>query len=183
MCKSEHLGVGELASQLSFHLVEVFDFLGREGQAFRFVVFLKVFDAHDGCGFDVYAEDVLVQPVVHALEHGVVLSLTAADGEILLDACNAFQSHVLGDFHGIGAPGCNHFAAGTHVPAFDVGDVEGFGLSVEPAEFLDFVSIEFVVNAGSDDAFGRSSEKAYHRFILKFVIFREFVASDRMFRL
>ena len=43
--------------------------------------------------------------------------------------------------------------------------------------------MELVVNAGGDDAFGRSSEKAYHRFILKFVIFREFVASDRMFRL
>ncbi|MFS6559573.1 hypothetical protein VPJ68_29670, partial [Parabacteroides distasonis] len=59
------------------------------------VVFLKVLNVLDWLGLDVDGENVLVQPFVHALQHGVVLGVLAAHWEIFLDAYNAFDAHVL----------------------------------------------------------------------------------------
>ena len=64
----------------------------------------------DGVGLDIHREDVLVEAVVHALQHGIMFSILAFHREIFLNTLNAFQTHVLSDFHRIGTPWGNHLA-------------------------------------------------------------------------
>ena len=116
--KAKHLAVCQLASELLLHALQVVDFLGREGEALLLVVGCEVVDRADGLGRDVHLEDVLIQRGVETLQHGVVLGVRAADGEVFLDTADARDAHVLGDFHGVGAPGGNHFAARTYETAF-----------------------------------------------------------------
>ena len=56
----------------------------------------------------------LVQPLVHALKHRVVICVLVGHGEVLLDADNAFEIHVLRNLYRIGAPWCNHLTTRTN---------------------------------------------------------------------
>ena len=67
------------------------------------VVFLKVVHILDGLWLDVNRKNVLVDAIVHALQHLVVLSILAVYGEVLLDAADAFKTHVLGNLNGVGS--------------------------------------------------------------------------------
>ena len=116
------------------------------------------------CNID--GEDVLVQSVVHALQHLVVLSILAANREILLDALNAFQSHVLGDLHGVRAPGSDHLAARTDKETLQFLCLFYCGIAVQPTKFVDLVLIELVVYLGSDNALLGSPKKKNHTDIL-----------------
>ena len=64
LCEAEHLAVGELASQLLLHAVQVLDLLCREGQTLLLVVGLQVIDHHDGRWLDVGSEHRLVEACV-----------------------------------------------------------------------------------------------------------------------
>ena len=71
LSEAEDLAVGELPAELTFHFVQVFYLLGRQGETFLLVVFLQVLDADDGVGLLVDGEDALVEALIEALKHGV----------------------------------------------------------------------------------------------------------------
>ena len=100
-------------------------------------------------------EYILVETVIHTLQHGIMLSLLALHGEVFFNAVDALKTHVLGDFNGVGAPRRNHFTSRAHVPSFDVLLIEHFGLAIEPAEFLHFVGTKGMIHAGGYDALSR----------------------------
>ncbi len=115
--ETEHFGIGELASQLLLHVVQVGYLFGGECQSFLLVVCLQVVNVLYGCRGDVHVEYLLVQTVVHTLQHGVVLGVFAADGEIFLYAHDALYGHVLRYFHRVGAPWSYHLSSRTHEEA------------------------------------------------------------------
>ena len=90
----------------------------------------------DWSWLDVDSEDVLVKSLVHALEHGIMLCVFTLNGEILLNTLDTFDSHVLSDFHGIGAPWGNHLSAWTYKESFQVFFALLLCFSVEPAKFI-----------------------------------------------
>ena len=114
--KAEHLGVSQFPAKLLLHLMEVVYLCRREGESFLFVIRLQVVDVADRGGLDVHRENLLIQTVVHSLQHGVVVGVRARHGEVLLNATDAAEVHVLRDFNGVRAPRCNHLAARTYVP-------------------------------------------------------------------
>ena len=166
LCEAEDLGVCQLAAQLLLHLVQVFYFLGRQGQAFLFVIALEVLDIDDRGRGDVDGEDVLVQSVVAALQHGVECALDSCifvlDGEVLLDARDTAQVHVLRYLDSIGTPWRDHFAARADEVSLQAVALHGPGIAVEPAQFLDFFFRELMVRLRGNDALLRGSKKQNH---------------------
>ena len=100
----------------------------------------------------------MIEPVVEALQHRVVISLCAVDGEILFDAGDAAERHVLCDLDCIRAPGRDHLAARADEIAFEGRGFDESGIAIEPGEFMDFFLRELVVGLCGDDAL-RSTEK------------------------
>ena len=60
LSETEHFGVCEFATQLSFHLVQVLYLLWAQCQTLFLVVSLEIVDMLDGGGLDVDREDILV---------------------------------------------------------------------------------------------------------------------------
>ncbi len=110
--ESEDLGVGERASESLAEAFEVCDFRVGESETLFLVVCLEVGDVDYRVGLFVYCEDGLVEPLVEVLEHGVELGVLIVDREELLDARDAFETHVLRDFHSVGAPRSDCLTAG-----------------------------------------------------------------------
>ena len=111
--ETEDLRVGQFPSQVFLHLQQVIHLFPTQGQAFLLIILFQIIYENDRLRLDVHREDILVQPLVHALKHGVIISVLILYWEILLDTYDAFQSHVLGDFYGIGTPWGNHFPTRT----------------------------------------------------------------------
>ena len=132
LCEAEDLRVRQRASVLLLQSVQVFDLLRAQGQAFLLVVFLQIFHMLDGLRLDVDREDVLVEAVVHALQHGVVVGILVGYGEILLDAADALEAHVLGDLYGIGRPRGHHLAARAYEPSVEPVCIQQRSLAVKP---------------------------------------------------
>ena len=100
--ETEDLRVGQRTTILFLQSVQVLDLLRAEGETFLLVVLFQIIHILDGLRLDVDRKNVLVQTVVHALQHLVVLGILAAGGEIFLDAADALKAHVLGDLYGVG---------------------------------------------------------------------------------
>ena len=115
--KAEHLRVGEFASQLFFHVMEVTNLFGTERQTFLLIVGFKIFYILNGRGLVMNGEDVLVETVIEALKHRVVVGILACHGEILLYTRNAAETHILSNLYGIRTPRCDHFAARPNILA------------------------------------------------------------------
>ena len=160
--KAKHLAVGQRSSQLALHVVQVGNFFGREGQPLLLVIGLDVGHVAYGRRLDVDGEDALVEPVVEAFQHGVVVGVGAVGRHELLDAADARQIHVLRDFHGVRAPRRNHFAPWARKPSFDGVVLHGHGLAKEPAEALRFLGRQGVVGFGGRHRPLRGLEEVYH---------------------
>ena len=130
--KTEHLRICQLTPQLAFHLMQVFDFLGRECQPFLFVIFFQILYIHNGCRLDINRKNILVQTFVHTLQHRVVLGMFVFHGEILFYTRNTAEAHVLSNLNGIRTPRSNHLTTRTYETTFQ--SVFGFhrGTTVEP---------------------------------------------------
>ena len=161
--ETEHLAIRQRSSELGFYLLQVVDFLGREGEALLFVVGGEVLDGLDGLGRDVDGEDVLVEGRVEALQHRVVVGVRAADSPVFLDAADAGDTHVLGDFDGIGAPGSNHLATRADVAAFGSCRAQTFGLAEQPAELADDGIGRLVRDFGGNNRLIVRTEEENHR--------------------
>jgi len=61
-------------------------------------------------------------------------------GYILLHAGDAFDTHVLGDLHRAGAPGCDHLAAGTNKRGINGRCFKQRSISEEPGQLFDCFS-------------------------------------------
>ena len=71
--KPEDLGIGQRTTILFLYLMEILYLLGRKGKSFLLVVLFQVVYVLDGLWLDVDSENILVQPFVHTLQHGVML--------------------------------------------------------------------------------------------------------------
>ena len=165
LCKTEYLRVRQRSAQFLLHVVQVLHLLLRQRQSLLLVIFLKVLHVLDGLGLDVHGEYVLVQPLVHALQHGVVLSLRAFHGEILLNARDALYGHVLGYLHRVGAPGSNHLPARSHEVAADLVSVivrvrvDKRCVIIQPAQSLLFLLTGLMVHLSRYDVSVRCLEE------------------------
>ena len=84
-----------------------------QGKTLVEVILLEIVYIYNRFGRACNVEHFAVERVIDALQHHIALGLLVAGHGELLDALNAGHVHVLGDFDGIGAPGCDHLAAGT----------------------------------------------------------------------
>ena len=75
LSETEDLAVGQRAAHLLLHFMQIFNLFRRQSQAFLLVISLKVFNMLDGLGLMVHSKDVLVQTLIHALKHGVVVGI------------------------------------------------------------------------------------------------------------
>ena len=157
--KAEHLTVGQGASEVLLHLLQVVHLFLAQGQTFLLVVSLQVGNVHDGLRLDVGLEYFLSKPLVHALEHRVVVGILVSHGEVLLDACHAFQSHVLGNLHGIRTPRGNHLLARAYETAFQVLFTLGRCIAEQPTKLLDFLCICSVIHLYGNHVVRGCSEK------------------------
>ena len=114
LCETEDFAVCERSAQLLLHVVQIVNLGWRECQTFLFVIFFKVLHMLDRLRLALHGEHFLVQPLIHALKHGVVLGVLVGNGEVLLDALDAFEIHVLCNLYRIGAPWCYHLATRTN---------------------------------------------------------------------
>ena len=73
LCKTEYLGIGQRTAVLFLNLMQVVNFLWRKGQTLFLIELLQVFHLLDGSRLDVDREDILIQTVVHALQHRIVV--------------------------------------------------------------------------------------------------------------
>ena len=162
LCKTEHLGVGQFSAKLSFHLVEILDFLWTQCQSFLLVVFLQVLDVENRSRLDVHRKNVLVKTFVHALKHRVVLSVLTRHREVFLNALNTLDCHVLRNFHSIRTPRSNHFATWTYKKAIKCLRQFFFCLTIKPAKFRLLISCQFVIHTRSNHTLRWCSEKVNH---------------------
>ena len=132
--------------------MQILNFFRRQRQTFLLVVFLKVVNVLDRLRLVVNSEDALVESVVHALQHRVVVGILAAYGEVFLYTRNAVQIHVLCNLNGICAPGCNHLAARAYEISAEAVVFYECGIAIKPAQFLYFLVIELMVSFGSNNA-------------------------------
>ena len=171
LCETKYFRVCQLPSEVLFYFLQVVHFFFRKSQTFFFVVHFEIFDIDDRLRLTVCCEYVLVESFVHALEHRVVVCVFVLNREVLLDAADAFEPHVLGDFYCVCTPGSDHFAAWADETAFQVFFTFHHGFAKKPAEFITFVRGELMVALYGNHALGRGSEKKNHVVYLRFYDF------------
>ena len=171
LSKTEYFGVCQRTSQVLFYFLEIFHLLFGQGQALFFVIGFKVLDVNDGFRLTIGCKYMLVQSLVHTLQHRVVVCILVFYGEIFLDTDDAVQTHVLGDFHGVSTPRSNHFTARADEMSFQVVFTFGGGFSKKPTEFVAVCLGKFVVTLYGNHALGWGSEKKNHTYIYDLTIY------------
>ena len=149
--KPEDFRIGELASQVVLHLVQVVYLLFGEGQAFLLVVLVYVVYIDDRFRFPVGGKHVAVQFRIHPLQHRVVFCVFACHREILLDPRYALQPHALGNLDGIRTPRSNHFLSRTDKRSFYLLRLVRFGIAEQPAQFFHIFIAESLFSLHSYD--------------------------------
>ena len=146
LTEAEHLAVGERTTHALRNVVEIVNLLRAQCQTFLLVILLKVLDIHDRIWLLVDGEAILTHSFVETLEHRVESSIRSAHWEILLDADNTLETHVLGDLDGIGTPRSNHLTAWTYKPTLKGGLVDDCCTTEKPAKTIDLIGAELVIN-------------------------------------
>ena len=135
--KTKHFRVGQSSAELLAEAFEVLDFLLAECEAFLLVVLAHVVDIHHGVGLLGDCEHILVNVLIHTLQHLVENGFVAlCHGFKTLYALHALYAHVLGDFHGVGAPRSNHFLARAYESACYLVVVQVLGVAKQPNQLF-----------------------------------------------
>ncbi|CCY15508.1 unknown [Prevotella sp. CAG:755] len=162
LCEAEHFGVCQFPAKLLLHLVEIVDFCRRERKPLLFVIRLQIVDMANRGRLNVHRENLLIQTVIHPLQHGIVVGVRARHGKVFLNTADTAEVHVLRDFNGICAPRCNHLATRTYVPTDEM--VGGLNNSVaqQPAQgfHVGFRRLSFCLNR--NNGFRGSRKKQNH---------------------
>ena len=148
--ETEHLAVGQRATHLLAYLFEVCDLLLAQSQTLSLVVALDVIDIDDLLGLFVDNVDRLIQSLVATIQHRIERGVLAVGNE-LLDAADTFQTHILGNFHSIGTPRGDHFAAWTDELTVDTIALDELCAREKPLQFFDCRLIELYATIHSVD--------------------------------
>ena len=148
--ETEHFRVSQLTPQLTFHIVEVCDFLRTQRQSFLLIVFFQVLNVKNWGRSDFDGEYILVQTAVHTLKHGVVVGIFIRNREIFLDSLHPIDGHVLRDFHGVRTPWSHHLTARSDKKATESFCVQTFGIAVKPAQLLSLLFIHWMIQTRGD---------------------------------
>ena len=115
--ETEDLAIGKWSSETLAQTLEVSNFGVAESQALFGIISFEISDVNYGIGLFVNGKDVLTQSFVEGLEHGIEGGLIIGHGKELLDAADAYETHVLCYLHSVGAPGRDGFTACAHKAA------------------------------------------------------------------
>ncbi len=107
-------------------------------------------------------EQVLVQAGEFLLEHGVISGRIRDDAMVFFDAGDAGDGHILGDFHGIGAPRRDHGSTWADEGPRELGLVQHGLVSEEPAEFVQVFFFGHFVCLDGENLCGRLTEEKDH---------------------
>ena len=162
LCKAENLWVSQRTTILLLQTVQILYLLWAQGKAFLLVIFLQIIHILNGLRLDVDSKDVLIQSIIHALQHLVVLGILVCNGEILFYTQNAAESHVLSNLNGICRPWSHHFAAWSDIKTVECLTGKQFCFAIEPAKFVYFFLIELMVHLRSNNALLWGLEKENH---------------------
>ncbi len=120
--EAEHLTVSERTAQTLGQTSEIFLLLDGESKTLALVVFGNVADILYGRSLAGSGKDTGIKPVIETGEHLVKLRLRISSHTMeFLNAGDALDSHILGDFHCVGAPRCDHLLARADETAFEGG--------------------------------------------------------------
>ena len=139
--------------------MEILYLFRTQGQSFFLIILLDVVHSLDGLRLMVDGEHLLVETVVHALQHAVVTGVLTVYGEEFLYTRNAGETHVLRDLNGIGAPWGYHLSAWADKEACKGGGVHKCGVAIKPAEGLFLLLAGLVVHLSGNDVLLRSLEE------------------------
>ena len=142
--------------------MQIVDFLWRERETFSLVILFQVLDVSDRLRLYVDGEDVLVEAVVHTLQHGVVRSVGRSHGEVLLYTRNAIEAHVLCDLNGIRTPRSNHLASRSDKESAERLFVQQFGIVIQPRQFSHLCIAWQMIYLCCDDRLGWCLEEYNH---------------------
>ena len=162
MRKTEDFGIGQRSSVFLLQRVQIGHFVLAECQSFLLVVLFQVVHVLNGLRPVVNGKDVLVQTVIHTLQHGVVGSLFRLHGEVLFYTQNAVKTHVLSNLNGIRTPRSNHFTAWADEVSIQRLGFFGRGVAIEPTQFVNLILIGLMVNLCRNHGLGRSSKEKNH---------------------
>ena len=162
LAEAEHLRVGQRTAHALGYIVEIRDLLSAQRQSLLLVVLLEVLDIYNGIGLLVDGENVLVEAVIKAAQHRIVLRIGTLHREILLNTGNALEAHVLCNLYGIGTPRSDHFTTWTIEPACKLLLGEQDGIAEKPAQTLRFISTQLMIDIDSQDSGRGLLEKENH---------------------
>ncbi len=117
LCKTIHFAVGERAAHCSGNRIQVFYFIVAQSKSFLPVVSCNVIYIQNRIGLFFNYKNTLIQSVVFPLQHVIAFGTFTFNLIKFLNAHNTFNSHVLGNFNGIGTPWGDHFTARSDEPA------------------------------------------------------------------
>ena len=178
LCESEYLAIGERPPVLLFYGVQVRHLLGREGQSLLLIVLLQILHMLNRLRLTVHSEQILVQSLVHTLQHRVVRGLLGAYWEVFLDTRDASQIHVLGNLYGIRTPWCHHLTARPHIDSIKLFCVYTFCSTKKPAQFAGFFLRRLMVYLGGNNGFLRGFKEENHISLL--LVWRIFGIAKRV---
>ena len=170
--KAEHLTVSQLTTEVLLYLLQVVHLLAAQCQTFLFIISLQVFNVDNRFRLAVGGKHLLVQTLIHALQHGVELCVLVGHREVLLDTQNAVEAHILSNLHGICAPRCNHFASWANEAALQVFFTFGLGVAKQPTQLVAVGLCQCVFALYGNHALLRGSEKENHIFDIYVYFFK-----------
>ena len=160
--KTKDLAISKFTAKLTFHLMQILNLFRGKGKTFLLVVFLQIFDTKNRFRLLVNSKNVLIKPVIHTLQHRVIICIFTTYRKIFLYAADAGDSHILRYFHCIGAPRRNHFPTRTDEITLQVLFLFCACLTIQPAKLFYFCSREGTLALSCYDALLRSLEESYH---------------------
>ena len=121
-------------------------------------------------------ENMLIKPVVHALEHAVVFSILVRYREIFFYTQNAIETHVLSNLNGICAPWGYHFTARAYKKAFELVLFQEGSVAEKPAKFLNFMFTGLMINFGSNDVLSGGLKEKNHKwfYLMVYTLYKRY---------